>query len=355
MMLTEGLIVRHNVVPSPREGTGIAAACSAPRIDGRAYLGIGIIQCIVVCQVEVEAGLELQPLHRSHFKESTSRKLIPHTLGFVIGQGSRQIPVGHRAGRTVGPEIINAVSLRVQFIRAVNIHLVHRIEVGHQASGINHIAGLGIGRNRIVLHRVGIAHIHASTQPTGYFTGNVGAQVETLVTGLKRNAFVVQIAGREIVLVGLSASGDIHPYFRTQGLLFHFFLPVHIPKRNSSVNQFAVCAHRLRIAGSVRIWAATHQLAHQIFRSLRCGCLRSIFVRIQSILIAQRLPVKLKILVSANAVVIAYGAVGASETGFDADRSFRIGLSLLSGYDNHPIRPAGAVKSSRSSILQNRQ
>ena len=41
--------------------------------------------------------------------------------------------------------------------------------------------------------------------------------------------------------------------------------------------------------------------------------------------------------------------------GFDADRSFRIGLSLLSGYDNHPIRPAGAVKSSRSSILQNRQ
>ena len=64
---------------------------------------------------------------------------------------------------------------------------------------------------------------------------------------------------------------------------------------------------------------------------------------------------ELKILVSANAVVIAYGAVGASETGFDADRSFRIGLSLLSGYDNHPIRPAGAVKSSRSSILQNRQ
>ena len=85
MMLADSLIVSHNIIPCPGESAGIFAACSATRIDRRANLGIGIIQRIVIYQVEVEAGLEFQSFQESDLKEGTSGELIPHTLGFIIG------------------------------------------------------------------------------------------------------------------------------------------------------------------------------------------------------------------------------------------------------------------------------
>ena len=94
MMLANSLIVSHNIIPCPGESAGIFAACSATRIDRRANLGVGIIQRIVIYQVEVEAGLEIQSFQESDLKEGTSGELIPHTLGFIIGQGCGQVPVG---------------------------------------------------------------------------------------------------------------------------------------------------------------------------------------------------------------------------------------------------------------------
>ena len=85
VVFAESLIVGHDVIPCPGESTGIFAACSTARIDGRTNFGIGIIQRIVVYQVEVEAGLEFQPFKESDLKESTSGELVPHTLGFIIG------------------------------------------------------------------------------------------------------------------------------------------------------------------------------------------------------------------------------------------------------------------------------
>ena len=63
MVLAHSLIVSYDIIPRPGESTGIIAARPAARIDGRPYLGVGIIQCIVIYQVEVETGLELEPFH----------------------------------------------------------------------------------------------------------------------------------------------------------------------------------------------------------------------------------------------------------------------------------------------------
>ena len=176
-----------------------------------------------------------------------------------------------------------------------------------------------------------------------------------MVTGFKGNTLVIQITGREIVLIGLSATGNIQSDFRTQRLLLHFFLPVHIPKRSGSGKQLAVRAHRLRIVGAIRVRSTTHQLAHQVFRGL-CGCgLRSIFIRIQSILVAQCFPIELKVLIGTDTVVIADSPAGAAEAGIDADRGFRVGLSLLGGDDDDTVGPTRTVEGCRSGVFQNRQ
>ena len=60
------------------------------RIDGRTNFGIGIIQRIVVYQVEVEAGLEFQP-----FKESDSRKVRPENSSRIRSD----LSLGKVAGR----------------------------------------------------------------------------------------------------------------------------------------------------------------------------------------------------------------------------------------------------------------
>lgn len=90
MMLADSLIVSHNIIPCPGESAGIFAACSATRIDRRANLGVGIIQRIVIYQVEVEAGLEFQPswkvTSRKVRPENSSRIRSDLSLGKVAGR-----------------------------------------------------------------------------------------------------------------------------------------------------------------------------------------------------------------------------------------------------------------------------
>ena len=88
-------------------------------------------------------------------------------------------------------------------------------------------------------------HVNTTFQPGGHFTGDIGTQVETLISGFEGNTLIIQITGREEILILLSASGYIEIKLRTQGLLFHSITPIKIPQRGSTVYKFTIRAYRL--------------------------------------------------------------------------------------------------------------
>ena len=76
---------------------------------------------------------------------------------------------------------------------------------------------------------MGKTQVDASFQPGSHFTGNVGADIETLIAGFKRNSFIIQIAGREEILIGFTTTGNTQVQFRTECLLLHSIAPIGIP------------------------------------------------------------------------------------------------------------------------------
>ena len=127
------------------------------------------------------------------------------------------------------------------------------------------------------------AHIHAPFQPGSHLTGDIGTEIKTLVARFEGNTLIIQIAGGKEILVLLSATGYIQIEFGTQSLLFH---GIKVPKGPGTVHELAVRTHRLRIVSAIRVRAVTHQLRHQIFRSLCGSGGRRIVFRILGVLVA---------------------------------------------------------------------
>jgi len=311
MMFPNRLVIRSNIIPRPRESTGIHPTDTSPVLLSRTDLGIRIIQSIIVYQIEIETCLKLQSLDNRSFQKGTAGNFIFHTFRLIQRQRSGQVPVCHRTGRTVRAEIIDTVSVLIQFITAVGIHLINRIKTRHGTSGSYHVTDFRVGRNRIILHGMGKTQIDTPFQPGSHFTGNVGADIETLIAGFKRNSFIIQITGREEILIGFTTTGNTQVQFRTECLLLHSIAPIGIPQRTCTLHQFAIRAHRLRILRTIRIGTASHQFGNQIFGGLRCSGRRSI-IRTSGIPVTECFPIQFKILIGTDTIIITNGSIGTS-------------------------------------------
>ena len=80
MMFTDCLVIRSNIIPCPRESTGIHSADAAAVFFSRAQLGVRIIQRIIINQVKVKTSLEFQSLNNRSFQKSTTGNFIFHSF-----------------------------------------------------------------------------------------------------------------------------------------------------------------------------------------------------------------------------------------------------------------------------------